>query len=326
MQLNRYEQKTRLSESQVTMLKVDRIKTSRFQPRTKTDKKRLKHLAASIEREGLLVPIVVRKIANTNGEESEYEVICGSRRLSAFKLIDRIKIPAVIKDITDTQVLGIALAENIHRKDLTPLERAHAYQQMVEEHGYTQEEIGRIVGYHRAEVSKALRILNVPRGTIQALESGEISMGHIRVLMRIDKNLKLLLAVLEYVIEEGFSVRKTEFLVRQLLKIQDDSDEIKMLMSGDKGCLITHTISTEKDSRVKLTLQNGKTHLEGDFEREELPEILNKLESHCTITRIPDSILKILLNIDKKDDFMDLNHGRESNVNNNQLVRKEESK
>ena len=187
---------------------VDRVKPNRFQPRTNFDPEGLKELQTSMERSGLLQPIVVR------GDERGYELISGERRLRAAKAAGWKSIPAIVrKDVSDAQLLELALIENIQRRDLDPMERARSFQRMIQELGLTQEAIAERVSLQRSTVTNHLRLLELPEPAQDALAKSLISMGHARALLGL-KAAKAQLALLQDIVRRDLSVREVEARVR----------------------------------------------------------------------------------------------------------------
>ena len=189
-------------------LDLDEIRPNPHQPRSTFDEETLEGLADSIRSVGVLQPVVVR--ANPEGG---YFLVAGERRLRAARRAGLTQIPAVIRSGEDAAWLTEALIENLQRADLSPLEEAAAYRQLLEDFGLTHEEVGRRVGKSRAAVTNALRLLNLSAAIQARIESGELSAGHARALAGVDDR-----AFAEHVakraIAEGWSVRQVEEAVR----------------------------------------------------------------------------------------------------------------
>lgn len=188
-------------------LPVDMVHSGKFQPRTHFNEEYLHELADSIEKNGVMQPIIVRPSRTTIGH---FEIIAGERRWRASKLAKVGTIPAIIRDIDDQLALELALVENIQRQDLTVLEEAKGYQRLIQEFDYTQEELAHTVGKSRSHITNMLRLLSLPLHIKQHLDSGELTMGHARALLNSDK-------AEEYaalIVKQGLSVRQTEALVR----------------------------------------------------------------------------------------------------------------
>ena len=209
-------------------LKIDQIRPGRFQPRINIDETALLDLAASIKKQGVLQPVVVRE--TTAGS---FELIAGERRWRASKLAGLNDIPAVVRKTSDETALALALIENIQREDLNPIEEAAGLKRLLEEFGMTHEQVAEGVGRSRAAVTNLLRILNLDPLVREHLEYGRLEMGHGRALLSLPQDKQA--SVSEIVIRQRFSVRQTEQLVRKQL-------------SGARG---KHPISSDKDADIK---------------------------------------------------------------------------
>ncbi len=187
------------------MLGVDRIVSGKFQPRQHFSEEYLRELSDSIKRNGIMQPLVVRPIKN-----SQYEIIAGERRWRAAKLAGLLEVPVIVREVEDRQALELALIENIQRQDLTPLEEAAGFQRLIDEFGHTQEELAGVVGKSRSHVANLLRLLTMPERLKALLSEGQISMGHARALMGAADPVTLA----EEVVRRGLNVRQTENLCR----------------------------------------------------------------------------------------------------------------
>jgi ParB family chromosome partitioning protein len=176
------------------------------QPRRYFDEDRIAELAESIRQQGILQPLVVRKI------ESGYELIIGERRFRAAQRAGLDRVPVVVKDVSNAESLEMALVENIQREELTPIEEALAYRQLMEEFHLTQEEIASRVGKSRPVVANLLRVLNLPDEIKEEVDRGNLSVGHARALLALDTQ-EQQLEVARKIMREGLSVRETETLV-----------------------------------------------------------------------------------------------------------------
>lgn len=196
------------SGERIVYLKTDEITPNKYQPRERFDSSKLGELVSSIREKGVVQPILVRRA----GEK--YELIAGERRLRAVKSLGMDKIPAIIKHAEDLDSLELSLIENIQREDLNPIEEAHAYQKLIDEFGFTQEETAEAVGKDRTSVANILRLLNLPQKIQEALKKGELSMGHGRALLGLETSAAQMEAC-KKIIAKGLSVREAENLVRQ---------------------------------------------------------------------------------------------------------------
>jgi ParB family transcriptional regulator, chromosome partitioning protein len=186
-----------------TELPVDSITPNPDQPRKDFDDAKLGDLAASLHQTGVLQPVVVRKLGQG------YQLIVGERRWRAAKLAGLTKIPAIVREATDAQSLELALVENLLREDLNPMEEAEAYQRLLAEFGWTQEELAQRVGRDRSSIANCLRLLKLP-GVIQAdLRSGRLTMGHARALLSFASTAEQL-KLREEILAHSWSVRTTE--------------------------------------------------------------------------------------------------------------------
>jgi ParB family chromosome partitioning protein len=172
----------------------------------------LKELAASIKEHGVIQPLIVTR---TEGPGAPYTLVAGERRWRAAQLAGLTHVPAIIKEVTPQEMLEIALVENIQRNDLSPLEEAAAFQQLINEFGLTPDEVAERVGKSRVAIYNTLRLLKLPGQAQAALMQGEISEGHARALLSLSSAVDQL-AVLDEIKKHGLSVRQTEELIRRL--------------------------------------------------------------------------------------------------------------
>ncbi len=173
------------------------------QPRLQFDEDSLLELAESIRRDGVQEPIIVRE------RDGQYQLVSGERRVRASILAERATIPAVCRDISDEEMLKLGLIENIQREDLNPIELAKAYEGLLQQFKWTQEELSRQVGKKRATVTNTLRLLNLPADVQRHVMQGDIAMGHARALLALDSPLKQS-AACRSIIQDGMSVRQVE--------------------------------------------------------------------------------------------------------------------
>lgn len=189
-----------------------------MQPRTRFDEPQLEELAASIKENGIVQPILVRKL---NG--GRYQLVAGERRWRAAQRAGLNRIPAVLRDIADDKMLELALIENIQRQELNPIEEAHAYKRLIDTLGLTQETVAQRVGRDRTFVTNYLRLLRLPDDIQQLVEENKLSMGHARTLLSIDepdKQRKLA----KNIIEKGLSVRETERLIKKIINNPSEAE------------------------------------------------------------------------------------------------------
>lgn len=193
------------SESAPGLLPVGKLQPSRYQPRRHFDEQALKELAASIEKNGIMQPILVRSV-----EGGAYEIIAGERRWRAAQLARLDMVPVLVRELSDRQALELAIVENVQRQDLTPLDEATGYQRLMDEFGYTQEKVAGTVGKSRSHVANLLRLLALPESVKAYLSDGRLSAGHARALVGAEDAASLA----DKIVKEGLSVRQAEELAK----------------------------------------------------------------------------------------------------------------
>ena len=200
---------TKSANREFQEIAVSKVGSSPFQPREKFDESEIAGLVASIKSDGLLQPIVVRDV------DGKYELIAGERRLRAFKKLKKARIPARILKVDDLSAAALSLIENLQRTDLNPVEESRGYESLMREFGLTQEKVSNRVGKSRTYVANALRLLQLD-GTIQGfLASGDLSVGHAKVLLGLVSETDRL-SLARRIVSEGLSVRDAEKEVRVL--------------------------------------------------------------------------------------------------------------
>ncbi|HEY8341719.1 MAG TPA: ParB/RepB/Spo0J family partition protein [Calditerricola sp.] len=198
----------------MTEIPIDELRPNPYQPRRVFDDASLAELANSIREHGVVQPIIVRK--GIKG----YDIVAGERRWRAAKLAGLTKIPAVVKDFTEEQVMEIALIENLQREDLNPIEIAQAYQKLMETFHLTQEELAQKVGKSRPHVANFLRLLTLPRAIQDDVSRGTLSMGHARALLSVEDDATRL-ELAKQAVRERWSVRELEARVQQMRKARE---------------------------------------------------------------------------------------------------------
>lgn len=191
-------------EGQGTEVSLDRIVVKGNQPRKTFNQESLEEMACSIREHGVLQPLLVRPLEN-----GKYELVAGERRLRASILAGLDRVPVIVKDLADTAACEAALIENLQRENLNPIEEAIAYREMLDQYGYTQEELSRRIGKSRAYVANTVRILNLPEEVREMVAGGHLSAGHARAILALkDEAQQINLA--KKIIGQGMSVRDTE--------------------------------------------------------------------------------------------------------------------
>lgn len=194
-------------------LPIEQLKANADQPRRVFSDDAIAELATSIADKGILQPILVRPLG-----KDQYEIVAGERRWRAAQKAKLHKVPVIIRELTDEETAEIALIENVQRVDLNPVEEAAAYQRLADEYKRTQDQIAKAVGKSRSHVANIMRLLALPKKTLDTLQRGDISMGHARALLGSSTPDALCDAILK----EGFSVRQTEDLVRKAERKEKD--------------------------------------------------------------------------------------------------------
>lgn len=186
---------------------IELLRANRYQPRHVFNAEALDELVDSIREKGILQPILVRRVADS---ADQYEIIAGERRWRAAQKAKLHKVPVVIKDLTDGEMLEVALIENIQRSDLTPIEEARGYERLMNEFSHTQEQLSQLVGKSRSHVANLLRLLTLPAELQDMLADGRLTMGHARALINADDPV----ALAKRIVQDNLNVRATEDLAR----------------------------------------------------------------------------------------------------------------
>lgn len=207
---------------QVVQIKVEDIVPNRYQPRTIFDDSKIEELAKTIRTHGIIQPIVVRKIEDGQG----YELIAGERRWRAVQSLGWENIPAIIKNMTDTETASVALIENLQREELTVIEEALAYDQLLHIHGLTQEALAQRLGKSQSTIANKLRLLKLPKVVQQALFNKEITERHARALISL-KDPEKQEQLLQIILENKLNVKQTEEYVDKLLYPNEDEQKKK---------------------------------------------------------------------------------------------------
>lgn len=251
-------------DQEFASIPIDDVAANPHQPRATFDDEALNGLADSIREVGILQPIVVRP-----GDEGRYVLVAGERRLRAARRAGLAEIPAVIRTVDDLSSLTQALVENIQRENLTPLEEAAAYQQLLEDHGLTHDVIGARVGKSRAAVTNTLRLLSLPASIQGMLERGELSAGHARALLGVGDR-KYAEHIAKRAAEEGWSVRQVEEAARarRAAEGEDDEDVPRVTVREIRPVEIIeleHRLTEQLGTKVTIKYKNKKGKIEIGF-------------------------------------------------------------
>lgn len=264
--------------SSVNEIQLDLIDVNPFQPRTEFDEEELNGLAESIKQLGIITPVTLRKMDN-----GRYQIISGERRCRASRMAGLKAIPAYIRTANDQDMLELALVENIQREDLDPIEISNSYQRMIEECGYTQENLGNRVGKQRSTVTNFLRLQKLPDEIKLGLKRRLLSMGHAKALLSVDDaNDQTFL--FERILNEGLSVRATEDIAREMKEGSDKPKSKKKKTENDSYKELEDKLKGFFKSKVKFSRTdkgNGKIVIPfaNDQDLERLIGLFDKLNS-----------------------------------------------
>ena len=233
-------------------ISISKLRPSPIQPRRIFDKVSITELAESIKSKGLVQPILVRPSPSNPGE---YEIIAGERRWRAAQVAQLHELPAVVRELDDTESLEIAIIENVQRADLSPIEEASGYKKLMNNHGHTQEALSEVVGKSRSHVANIVRLLSLPNSIQDMISQGSISAGHARAIM----NSAFPEQLAEKIINENLSVRQTEALVKskkpiiKKLKLKDpDTLDLEKKLSEKLGLDITINHTSKRGGSMKI--------------------------------------------------------------------------
>ncbi|HHX36513.1 MAG TPA: ParB/RepB/Spo0J family partition protein [Clostridiaceae bacterium] len=266
-----------LSENHMSVqnLAIDSVYPNIEQPRKKFDDERLKELAESIKKSGVIIPIIVTKT------DKGYLIVAGERRWRASKLAKLKEIPAIVRELSDIEILQQALIENIQRQDLNPLEEGEALKKLIDDYDMKQEEVSELVGRSRPAITNMLRLLNLSDKVKDLLLHEEISAGHARALLPISDPEKQLQTA-EQVINEQLSVRQTEKLVRIILNPPKKKEEIESEVSQEYLLSVKNVedrLIKALGTKVTLKDKNNKGQIIIEyFSNEDLDRILEIIE------------------------------------------------
>lgn len=256
------------------LVSIDSIEPNPFQPRTEWDDERLAELADSIRTHGLIQPLIV----SLGRKPDSYVLIAGERRLRAARLAGLDSVPVVVKDVAPQALLELALVENLVRADLSPLEEAQAYRQLIEEFGLTQQAVAERVGRSRVSITNTLRLLNAPEEVQVALQRGEITEGHARALLGLATALDQV-ALLRDVRAKGLNVRQTEELARSWTAERASPPPRRQQSTPQPWHLVDRL---QRSLQTKVSIKRRDEHGNGSmtihfYDDEQLAEIVRRL-------------------------------------------------
>ncbi|MFH1201470.1 MAG: ParB/RepB/Spo0J family partition protein [Candidatus Omnitrophota bacterium] len=254
----------------IVSIKINDIQSGKHQAREDFSSEALAELVSSIKEKGVVQPVLLRP------QGAGYELIAGERRVRAAKALGLSEIPAIIREADDKTALEFSLIENLQRRDLNPMEEAKGYQYLIDDFGFSQEEVADALGKSRAVVSNTLRLLKLSKKIQEYLRIGKISMGHARALLAIEDQQEQL-RLCEAIISKGLSVREIENFARKLAPIKRAAHPKKKdLHTQAAGEELQHILGT----KVKIIQYKKRGHIQIEFySLEDLNRILDILKS-----------------------------------------------
>lgn len=235
---------------QVEKVSIEKIRPNKYQPRTIFSEEKIEELARTIHTHGVIQPIVVRSI----GEE-QYEIIAGERRYRAMKSLGWEEVPAIIRNLDDKETASIALIENLQREELTPIEEAYAYEQLLELHSLTQEALAQRLGKGQSTVANKLRLLKLPEEIQVAIMDKKISERHARALISV-KDPEEQMAIFQEVIDKQLNVKQLEERIKELLNPEVETEKERKVVRPKRK-------SVSRDVRIALnTIKQSLTLVE----------------------------------------------------------------
>lgn len=266
------------SKNSTVTLKISEIEPNRDQPRKDFDESALAELAHSISQHGVLQPLLVRPLIGGG-----YQIVAGERRYRACRMAGVTEVPVVIRELSDSETMELALIENLQRENLTPIEEAKGFGVLVDEYGMSQEEVSQVVGRSRSAVANSLRLLNLPKEVSDMVEMGEISAGHGRTLLALGSEEEMINAA-KQIYEKELSVRQTEKLVKAINAEKDKSQkEDKQERISLKPSYFSEVELALTEYLGKKVTVTGSKNNEGGvlqiefYSQDELKELANKL-------------------------------------------------
>lgn len=195
-----------VAQEKITNLPVSKVRTNKYQPRVEFNEDKLAELIKSIKEKGVIQPVLVRKM------QDGYELIAGERRLRAAKRLQLENIPAIVREVSDIDMLEISLIENIQREELNAIEEANAFERFITEFKFTQEKIAQVLGKDRSTIANTIRLLSLPKKIQEHISKGSVTAGHAKALLALPTENEQY-RVCNLIINKGLSVRETERLV-----------------------------------------------------------------------------------------------------------------
>lgn len=258
-------------------LSIKEIQPNKGQPRKRFKAEELAELTDSIKQNGILQPLLVRRSGD------HYEIVAGERRYQAARAAGLTEVPVVIREISDDDVFKLALIENLQRSDLTPLEEARGYRQLIKDKGLTQEELAKILSKSRSAITNTIRLLDLPKEVQELVDEGNLSAGHARAILAVpSEDGRIRLA--RKVVDERLSVRQTESLA-PLFSVTENTERTVRVPTPQSFKRAARQMRVALDTNVKVKSVRGKNKIEIEFsDEEQLAHIVDLLAGPGTWT------------------------------------------
>jgi len=259
------------SQESILQIPTSLIRTNKYQPRVDFNQEKLNDLINSIKEKGVVQPVLVRTTPDG------YELIAGERRLRAVKTLGFEKIPAIVRNVADVDMLELSLIENIQREELNPIEEGRAFQKLTTDFGFTQENIAKVLGKDRSTVANIIRLLSLPKKIQDYISKGDVSVGHAKAILSLPSEIEQM-RVCNLIVKKGLSVRETETMVsrrsfgRRNIDIKKDQNildiesqlqqlfgtRVKISHGKKRGRIQIEYYSSEDLNRILTIIQSGK--------------------------------------------------------------------
>lgn len=250
-------------------VKISEIEPNRNQPRKEFDQAALEQLADSIREHGVIQPLILRPLSSGG-----YQIVAGERRYRASRMAGLTEVPAVIRELSDTETMELALIENLQREDLNPIEEALGYKELMEQYQFTQEAVSKSVGKSRPAVANALRLLNLPETVIDYVREGKLSSGHARAILAFETEEEME-EIAQKAIKNNLTVREVE----KLSKKKESRSSVRSSQEKDSFYdEMELALTSELGRKVKIGLDKNKGTITIEFYgKEDLKELGNKI-------------------------------------------------
>lgn len=261
-------------ENSNILININDIQPNRNQPRKDFDETELTYLADSIRQYGIIQPILVRPLIN-----GFYQIIAGERRWRASRMIGLTDIPCIVKEISDSELLEIALIENLQREDLNIIEEALGYKELIDKFDMTQENVAQKIGKSRSAIANSLRLLNLPDKVINLVKTGDISAGNARALLSLNDDSKII-ELADAIISKRLTVREVEKITKNIQTENNKSNKINIPKKDNFYQEVELSLKEHLGRKIKIITHKDKGILEIEFyNKEELSDLANKLSS-----------------------------------------------